>query len=61
MGMIMLEGFLSSDLAVIIWAMSNVGGVKWWPLGSCLCLLFLRQLRFALMLCLCGMGEGFVL
>ena len=61
-GMIMLGGFLSSDLAVISWAMNIVRGVKWWPLGrSCLYMLFLRQLRVALMLCLCGMGESFVL
>ena len=60
-GVIMLGGFLSSDLVVISWAMNIVCGVKWWPFGSWLYLLFLRQLRFALMLCLCGMGEGFVL
>ena len=59
-GMIMLGGFLSSDLAVISWAMNIVCGVKWWPLVSCLSLLFLRVLRFALMLCLGGMGESFV-
>ncbi len=60
-GMILLGGFLSSDLAVISWAINIVCGAAWWPLGSCLYLLFLRQLRFALMLCLCGMGESFVL
>ena len=60
-GMSMLGGFLSSDLAVISWAMNIVCGVKWRPLGSCLYSLFLRQMRFALMLCLCGMGECFVM
>ncbi len=35
-GMIVLGGFLSSDLAVISWAMNIVCGVTWWPLGSCL-------------------------
>ncbi len=60
-GMILLGGFLSSDMAVISWPMRIVCGVTGWPLGSCLYLLFLRQLRFALLLCLCGMGESFVL
>ena len=60
-GMILLGGFLSSDLAVISWAMSIECVVTVGPLGSCLCLLFLRQLRFALGLCLCGVGESFVL
>ena len=59
-GMVLLGGFLSSDLAVISWAMNIVCGVTVGPLGTSLCLLFLRQLRFALLLCLCGMGRSFV-
>ena len=39
-GVIMLGGFLSSDLAVISWAMNVVRGVKMWPLSWCLFLLF---------------------
>ncbi len=61
LGMVLLRGFVSSDLAVISWAMNIVCGVTEWLLGSCFALLFLRQLRFAFLLCLCGMGGGFVL
>jgi len=60
-GVIMLGGFLSRDLAIINWAMNVVCGVKRWPLSSCLYLSFLRHLRFALMLCLRGIDESFVL
>ncbi len=60
-GIVGMEGFSSRDIAIISWAMNAVCGVKWWPLNSCLYLLFLRLLRFALMLCFRGIAESFVL
>ncbi len=60
-GIVVMGGFSSSDMATISWAMNVVCGVKWWPLSSCLYLLFLRLLRFALMLCLRGVAQSFVL
>ena len=49
----MLGALLSRDLTVIRWAMNKtVCGVKWWRLELCLYLLFLRQMRFALVLCM---------
>jgi hypothetical protein len=59
-GMVLLGGFLSSDLAVISWAMNIVCSVTVGSLGASLRLLFLRQLRFALLLRLCGVGGSFV-
>ncbi len=60
-GIVVMGGFSSRDLAIISWAMNVVCSVKWWPLSSCLYLLFLRPLRFALMLSLRGIDESFVL
>ncbi len=34
-GIILSGSFMSSDLAVISWAMNIVCGVTEWPLGSC--------------------------
>jgi len=59
-GMVLLGGFLSSDLAVISWAMNIVCSVTVGSLGASLRLLFLRQLRFALLLNLCNMRGSFV-
>ena len=53
-------GLLSSDLAVICWAMNIVCSVTVGSLGASLRLLFLRQLSFALLLRLCGVGGSFV-
>ncbi len=59
-GLVLLGGFLSSDLAVIIWAMNIVCCVTVGSLGGSLSMLFLRQLRFALLLNLCNMGGSVV-
>ena len=47
-GMIMLGGFLSSDLAARSWAMNIVCVVRWWPLGSCLSFVVSATIAFCI-------------
>jgi hypothetical protein len=53
--------FPSSDLTEISWAMNVCYGVRCWCMYAMLVCFFRRRLRFALVVGLCGVGEGFLL